>query len=109
MIAAEAIAAGMDTPALCELAGLPRNADTNEIRDLFEQALAEVGIELPAPELAQRYALRRLAMRLIDEDLTLTVLVRGEWEEAPVATEEERVLVALIPALSVLPLLHAAR
>jgi hypothetical protein len=34
MIAAEALAAGLDTPMLRELAGLPRNADTRDIRDL---------------------------------------------------------------------------
>ncbi|MER7813324.1 hypothetical protein [Streptomyces sp900116325] len=36
MIAAEALAAGLDTPTLCELAGLPRNADARDIRDAFE-------------------------------------------------------------------------
>lgn len=38
MIAAEALAAGLDTPTLCELAGLPRNADARDIRDAFEQS-----------------------------------------------------------------------
>ncbi|MCX4658028.1 hypothetical protein [Streptomyces uncialis] len=47
MTTAEALAAGLDTPALCELAGLPRSADTRDIRDAFEQALSETGIELP--------------------------------------------------------------
>ncbi|MFJ5172849.1 hypothetical protein ACIP68_03255 [Streptomyces griseoviridis] len=58
MIAAEALAAGLDTPTLCVLAGLPRHADTREIRDAFEQALSEAGIELPDPGLARRHALR---------------------------------------------------
>lgn len=43
MIAAEALAAGLDTPTLCELAGLPRNADTRDIRDAF-------GKHSPRPE-----------------------------------------------------------
>ncbi|MGW6236553.1 hypothetical protein [Streptomyces sp. NPDC055094] len=50
MIAAEALAAGLDAPnapTLCELAGWPRNADARDIRDAFEQALAESGIGLP--------------------------------------------------------------
>lgn len=42
-IAAEALAAGLDTPTLCELAGWPRSADARDIRDAFEQALSESG------------------------------------------------------------------
>ncbi|MEY9945207.1 hypothetical protein [Kitasatospora sp. GAS1066B] len=56
MIAAEALAAGLDTPTLCELAGWPRNADAHDIRDTFEQALSEAGIGLPDPGLARRHA-----------------------------------------------------
>ena len=47
MTAAQALAVGVDTPTLCELAGLPRHADPRDIRDTFEQALAEWGIALP--------------------------------------------------------------
>ena len=61
MIAAEALAAGVDTPTLCELAGWPRNADTHDIREAFEQALVECGIGLPDRDLARRHALRRMA------------------------------------------------
>lgn len=49
MIAAEAIAAGMDTPALCELAGLPRNADASEIRDLLSRRLPKSASNCPHP------------------------------------------------------------
>ncbi|MET9607306.1 hypothetical protein ABZZ17_19855 [Streptomyces sp. NPDC006512] len=70
MIAAEALAAGLDTPTLCELAGWPRNTDARDIRDAFEQALAESGIELPDRDLARRHALRRLAARLVDGEAT---------------------------------------
>lgn len=63
MIAAEALAAGLDTPVLCELAGLPRNADARDIHEAFEEALAESGMELPDPVLARRHALRRLRRR----------------------------------------------
>src|SRR5690242_7973120 len=63
MTAAQALAMGMDTPALCELAGLPRHADPRDIRDTFEQVLEELVIILPDHHTARRYALRRLAAR----------------------------------------------
>ncbi len=100
MVAAEALAAGVDTPALCDLAGLPRNANTHDIREVFEQALSEAGIELPAPDLAQRYALRRLAARLVDEDVSPAELAAGDWWEVAIETAQERALVALIPQCS---------
>ncbi|GGQ86183.1 hypothetical protein GCM10010195_47410 [Kitasatospora griseola] len=43
MIAAEVLAAELDTPTLCELAGWPRNADARDIPYAFEQALASPG------------------------------------------------------------------
>ncbi|MEU8679318.1 hypothetical protein [Streptomyces sp. NPDC048560] len=97
MIAAEAIAAGLDTPTLCELAGLPRNADTREIRDAFEQALSEAGIELPDPGLARRHALRRLAARLIHGEVEAADLTSNDWWDTEAETDEESTLVALIP------------
>ncbi|WP_126635910.1 hypothetical protein [Embleya hyalina] len=36
MIAAEAVAVGLESPALCELAGLGRGDDVRDLRDLFE-------------------------------------------------------------------------
>jgi hypothetical protein len=71
MITAAAVAAGLDTPTLCELAGWHRNADARDIRDAFEQALSESGIGLPDRGLARRHALRRMAARLIDYTLGL--------------------------------------
>lgn len=97
MLAVEALAAGLDTPTLCELAGLPRNADTRDIRDMFKQALSEAGIEPPEPGLAQRHALYRLAKRLIKGEIAPTGLVRGDWWEPEVETAEERSFVSLIP------------
>lgn len=97
MIAAEALAAGLDTPTLCELAGWPRSADARDIRDAFEQALSESGIELPDPGLARRHALRRLAARLIDGEIALAELATDDWWETEAETAEERSFVALIP------------
>jgi hypothetical protein len=42
MIAAQALARGIDSPALCELAGLGR-AEVREAGDLFAIAMAELG------------------------------------------------------------------
>ncbi|MFJ7497349.1 hypothetical protein ACIQZB_40755 [Streptomyces sp. NPDC097727] len=97
MIAAEALAAGLDTPTLCELAGLPRNADACDIRGAFEQALSEAGIELPDRDLARRHALRRLAARLINGEIAPADLATDDWWETEVETVEERSLVSLIP------------
>jgi hypothetical protein len=81
MIAAEALAAGLDTPTLRELAGLPRNADTHEIRDAFAQALAEAGIGLPDQALAERHALRRAAAKLVEGEITPSDLAATDWTE----------------------------
>ncbi|MEU3500755.1 hypothetical protein ABZ726_08275 [Streptomyces hundungensis] len=97
MIAAEALAIGLDTPTLRELAGLPRNADTRDIRDAFEQALFEAGLELPDPGLARRHALRRLAARVVHGEITPAYLATDDWWETEVETVAERSFVSLIP------------
>lgn len=97
MIAAEALAAGLDTPTLCELAGFPRNADARDIRDAFKQALSEVGIELPDPGLARRHALRRLATKLVNGEIAPAGLATDDWWETEVETVEERSFLSLIP------------
>jgi hypothetical protein len=97
MIAAEALAAGLDTPTLCELAGWPRNADTHDIREAFEQALSESEIELPDAGLARRHALRRLAARLVAGKIAPADLATDDWWETEVETAEERSFVSLIP------------
>ncbi|MBP0455786.1 hypothetical protein J5Y04_40635 [Kitasatospora sp. RG8] len=97
MIAAEALAAGLDTPTLCELAGWPRTADAHDIRTAFEQALSESGIELPDPQLARRHALRRLAARLVAGEIGPADLTTDDWWETEAETAEERSFVELIP------------
>ncbi|RNG21641.1 hypothetical protein EEJ42_22345 [Streptomyces botrytidirepellens] len=97
MIAAEALATGLDTPTLCELAGWPRNADARKIRNAFEQALSESEIELPDPGLARRHALRRLAARLINGEIAPADLATDDWWETEAETAAERSFVALIP------------
>lgn len=97
MIAAQALATGMDTPTLCELAGLPRHADPRDIRDTFEQALQESGIDLPDHHLARRYALRRLAARFTAGEVDLAELPSDEWPDTDVETAEEQAFVELLP------------
>lgn len=100
MTAAPALAVGMDTPALCELAGLPRHADPRDIRDTFEQALEELGIILPDHHMARRYALGRLATRFTAGEVDVAELASDEWSDMEVETAEEQAFVVLLPPCS---------
>jgi hypothetical protein len=64
MLAAHALVDGRDSPALRELAGLPRRSDEAEIRELYVQALHELDIPLPGEETAGRWLLVNLAFGL---------------------------------------------
>ncbi|MFH9548441.1 hypothetical protein [Streptomyces sp. NPDC017435] len=97
MTAAEALAAGWDTPALRELAGLPRTADSRYIGDMFEQALSEAGIALPDHNLARRHLLRRLAVGFLAGEVDLAGLASDDWWETGAETAQERALMALLP------------
>src|ERR1700722_13841872 len=66
MAAAEALARGVDTRALRELAGLQRWSDSTEIRSLFESTLQELGIAVPSYEDACHRDLRLLARNLVE-------------------------------------------
>jgi hypothetical protein len=85
MLAAHALVDGRDSPALRELAGLPRRSDETEIRELYVQALHELGIPLPDEETAGRRLLVSLAKaELSPEDvadrLSMTVAARTPEE-----------------------------
>ncbi|GCD93652.1 hypothetical protein [Embleya hyalina] len=56
-----------------------------------------MGIELPTPGPAWRYALRRLAAGIVDEGVSLAEVARGGWWDVAAETEEERVFVSLMP------------
>ncbi|WP_344345086.1 hypothetical protein [Kitasatospora putterlickiae] len=103
MIAAEALAAGLDTLTLCELAGLPRTADTHDFRDAFERARSESGIALPDPVLARRPALRRLAARLVDREIDAADLATDELGGDGGRNRGGAVIRAADPAMRVLP------
>ncbi|MGC5034266.1 hypothetical protein ACPXCS_05425 [Streptomyces sp. DT190] len=70
MLAAQALVDGRDSPALCELAGLPRRSDESEIRELYVQALHELGVSLPDEETAGRRLLVSLAIGLAEAELS---------------------------------------
>jgi hypothetical protein len=70
MLAAHALVDGRDSPSLRELAGLPRRSDECEIRELYVQALHELGIPLPDEETAGRYLLVSLAFGLVKGELS---------------------------------------
>ncbi|MCX4881939.1 hypothetical protein [Streptomyces sp. NBC_00847] len=69
MLAAHALVDGRDSPALRELAGLPRRSDETEIRELYVQALHELGIPLPDEETVGRWLLVNLAFGLAKGEL----------------------------------------
>ncbi|MFF7200607.1 hypothetical protein [Streptomyces sp. NPDC008141] len=64
MLAAHTLVDGHDSPALRELAGLPRRSDAAEIHELYVQALGELDVPLPDEETAGRQLLVSLAFGL---------------------------------------------
>ncbi|MFF9142430.1 hypothetical protein ACF09G_33245 [Streptomyces albogriseolus] len=70
MLAAHALVDGRDSPALRELAGLPRRSDPAEVRDLYVLALRELAIPLPDEETAGRCLLVTLAFGLAHDELS---------------------------------------
>ena len=104
-LAAAALAAGSDTPALRELAGTPRS-DVRAARDLFLQAVEELGWRVPTEDearrqLARHWAGEMLAGRLTPyeassliwwkaanplgkpDDLIIFVGLASEWQDLP--------------------------
>ncbi|MFF4968575.1 hypothetical protein ACWDO6_07880 [Streptomyces sp. NPDC003674] len=89
MLAAHALVDGRDSPALRELAGLPRRSDSAEMRELYVLALHELGIPLPDEDTAGRCLLVRLAFGLakgelspkdVGDGLSMTVAARTREE-----------------------------
>ncbi len=70
MLAAHALVDGRDSPALRELAGLSRRSVATDIRELYVQALHELGIPLPDEETAGRCLLVSLAFGLTKGELS---------------------------------------
>ncbi|MGW7363557.1 hypothetical protein ACWGI8_09040 [Streptomyces sp. NPDC054841] len=70
MVAAHALIDGHDSPALRELAGLPRRSDAAEVRELYVQALDGLDVPLPDEETAGRRLLVSLAFGLTQGELS---------------------------------------
>jgi hypothetical protein len=68
-VAADALEAGVDTPALRILAG-ERDPDVGELNRLFSKALEESSIELPNRSVAMANAAKYCAERILSRDWT---------------------------------------
>jgi hypothetical protein len=89
MLAAHALIDGHDSPALRELAGLPRRSDPAEARELYVLALRELGIPLPDEETAGRCFLVRLAFGLAKGELSPKDVGHGLSMTVTARTREE--------------------
>ncbi|MFE5614954.1 hypothetical protein [Streptomyces sp. NPDC056524] len=70
MIAALAVADGLDSQSLIELAGLSRRDPPADIRDLFMQTMAELGLSVPGVEEAWRERMLEAAEGMLSGSLT---------------------------------------
>ena len=75
-VAAEALTAGWDTPSLRELAGTV-GADDRETRELFTQALDELGRSLPTEPEASARLVRRWSRAIVDGTVAPHMGARG--------------------------------
>lgn len=76
--AVEAVVAGLDAPALHELAGLSDSDEAWELRAALERALGELGIPVPDPDPGTRpMATRALAALLLRDRISVRELV--DW------------------------------
>jgi hypothetical protein len=104
-LAADALGRGIDSPSLRRLAGTPRD-DVREARDLFVEAMSELGVTLPPETDGRRALVLFWAREMVDgslspyqtsrliwwegweklgrpDDLTVFVGLASEWEDHP--------------------------
>ncbi|WP_143220212.1 hypothetical protein [Actinomadura sp. CNU-125] len=67
MVAAEALARNVDSPALRELAGCSALDDARDIRALHLDAMAELGLSMPEADRVLWEKARQWARRMVDE------------------------------------------
>jgi hypothetical protein len=102
-LAADALSRGLDSPALRELAGAPA-VDHQQNRDLFIEAMRELGAEAPSTQDASRALVRHWAEEILSgtlaphegarriwwkgwealarpDDLAVFVVLASEWED----------------------------
>ncbi|MEV6716516.1 hypothetical protein AB0M48_31280 [Lentzea sp. NPDC051208] len=76
-LACDLLVAGLDSPALCELAGeSPTRLSKREADALVEQVLVELGVTLMSEEEADWYLGREAALRVV------AGAPRAEWDDA---------------------------
>ncbi|MGW5353650.1 hypothetical protein ACWERV_24445 [Streptomyces sp. NPDC004031] len=89
MAAARLLAAGYDSPSLCELAGLSRRAETAAIDELFDGAMEELGIRVPDDEIAGRCLMHHIAAQLCAGVLSPRDAAARVWRGIASLTEAE--------------------
>jgi hypothetical protein len=78
--AAKTLAAGFDSPALRELAGMPRGSNWSELRAVLERTMGELGVSFDLePETAQILALRYVCRRHLAGDITMREAARWAY------------------------------
>lgn len=88
MQAAQLLAAGMDSPALRDLAGRGRREVTTELSALFQQAVQELGGSMPDGETAERCLLHHLAGELAAGAKTPGEVAARVWQGLTAAQTE---------------------
>ncbi|MFJ4408878.1 hypothetical protein [Streptomyces sp. NPDC088910] len=96
MAAAHLLADGYDSPSLRELAGLSRRAETAEIDELFDRAMAELGVRIPDGETAERCLLHHMATRLCAGAVSPRVAAARIWQGLASQTKAEREFVQAV-------------
>ncbi|MFF7156814.1 hypothetical protein [Streptomyces sp. NPDC008139] len=96
MAAAHLLAAGYDSPSLCDLAGLSRHAETAEIDELFDEAMDELGVRIPDDETAERCLLHHMATRLRAGAVSPRDAAARIWQGIASLTEAEREFVQAV-------------
>jgi hypothetical protein len=79
VLAARMLAEGHDTPAFRRAAGLARDDDPRDVREAFQDALAELGVWLPGRDAAELAAGISLARELLSGALPIAGCVSRAW------------------------------
>jgi hypothetical protein len=93
MVAAHLLAAGYDSPSLCDLAGRTRREDTAEIDQLFLSTMGELGIRVPDGETAERCLLHHMATQVCAGAVSPREAAARVWQGIASLTEPERAFV----------------
>lgn len=100
-LAVDALVAGLDGPALAELAGADAR-DSQDVRDLFEDVVREQGLEWPDEQSALWHLVRYTARQIVDGVLDPGAGAAWMWREASYRAEPEgdlRIFVGLASEL----------